>query len=64
MFVMLKEDAVKLFGTQYRLAKELGLTQQAVSAWKSGEPIPGAHAYRIRYELKPEAFEGKEGAAA
>lgn len=52
-----KQQAFEMFGTGYRLAKELGLTSQAVYRWPDG-PIPQKHALRIRYELKPELFEG------
>lgn len=53
-----KEQAIELFGTQVALAEALGISQPAVALWKDGKPIPQKHAYRIRYELKPEAFEG------
>ena len=59
MFVLLKEDAVKLFGSQIKLAAALGITPQAITHWKKGEGIPQAHAYRIRYDLKPEEFNSK-----
>ena len=64
MFVLLKEDAVALFGSQIKLAAALGITPQAITHWKKGEGIPQAHAYRIRYDLKPDAFLDKKGAAA
>lgn len=57
MFTLNKEDAVTLFGSQNKLAAALGLTPQAITHWPAGQPIPQAHAYRIRYDLKPESFQ-------
>lgn len=56
-FELKKEQAVRLFGTQSRLAEELGITRAAVCQWKRGEPIPEAYALRIRFILMPEAFD-------
>lgn len=56
MFTLNKEAAVALFGSQNKLAAALNLTPQAITHWPAGQPIPQAHAYRIRYELKPECF--------
>jgi len=61
-FELTKRQAVEIYGTQLALSKALGLTHQAVSHWKWDEPIPAGHALRIRYELKPEAFEGETAA--
>lgn len=56
-FELKKEQAIRLFGSQARLAEELGVTRSAVCQWKHGEPIPEQYALRIRFILKPEAFE-------
>lgn len=56
-----KAQAIALFGkgrgAQQRLAEALGLTRQAVSYWREG-PIPDRHDLRLRYEIKPEVFQG------
>lgn len=54
---ILKEEAIELFGSQTAVAEALGISIQAVSQWEKGQPIPEKQAYRIRYVLKPEAFE-------
>ena len=52
---MTKTEAVKRAGgTQEHLAKLLGLTRQAVSAWP-GDTIPELHLYRLK-ESKPRWF--------
>ena len=56
-FQLIKEDAIALFGNQTLTAEALGMTRQGVGRWPDGKPIPDGPAYRIRYELKPEAFE-------
>ena len=38
------------------LARALNITPSAVYQWRDGEPIPDAHALRLRYELKPKVF--------
>ena len=43
---MKKSDAIKPFGTAYRLAKTLGITPAAVYRWS--DPIPELRAYQIR----------------
>lgn len=57
MSVMLtKAQAIELFGSVEKLRAALGLkTRQAIYMW--GENVPAQHALRIRYELKPEAFD-------
>lgn len=53
-----KEQAIKLFGSVKALQTALGLkTHSAIYMWPNGEPIPENHALRIRYQLKPEAFD-------
>jgi len=51
---MLKQKAIKIYGTPSALARALGVTKSAVSQW--GETIPERHALKIRYELKPKLF--------
>ena len=43
---MLRKDAVKLFGSQVNVARVLGLTRAAVSAW--GEIVPEGQAYKLQ----------------
>ena len=54
--VITKKKAVELFGTQAELARALDITRSAVGQWGWKDPIPDAHAMRIYYELRPEAF--------
>lgn len=54
---IVKERAVELFGSQTALANALNITKSAVSQWPEGRKIPENHALRIRYVLKPDAFE-------
>lgn len=51
--IIIKEDAIALFGTQSALANALGITRQAVCQWPDREPIPQEHALRLKYEIKP-----------
>jgi DNA-binding transcriptional regulator YdaS (Cro superfamily) len=53
---MKKTTAVKLFGTQYRLAKALGISQAAVSHWD--ELVPELSARRI-CDLKGIEFDAR-----
>ena len=56
--MLLKEQAIGLFGSVKGLRDALGLrTRSAIYMWKPGEPIPETHELRIRYELKPQAFD-------
>lgn len=51
-----KNQAIALFGSVKELQTALGLkTHSAISMW-GDNPIPEVHELRIRYELKPEAF--------
>lgn len=60
--MLLKEQAIGLFGSVKELRDALGLrTRSAIYMWKPGEPIPEAHELRIRYELKPQAFDASGG---
>lgn len=52
-----KKDAVSIYGTQQALADALGISRSAVAMWADNRPIPAEHALRLRYELKPEAFD-------
>jgi DNA-binding transcriptional regulator YdaS (Cro superfamily) len=53
-----KEQAVEIFGSQAELARALGIERSAVCQWKDGAPIPEKQELRIRYELRPELFNG------
>lgn len=58
MHTITKEQAIRLFGSVKSLQTALGLkTHSAIYMWPDGEPIPENHALRIRYQLKPEAFD-------
>jgi hypothetical protein len=60
--MLLKEQAIGLFGSVKGLRDALGLrTRSAIYMWKPGEPIPETHELRIRYELKPQAFDANGG---
>lgn len=54
--IIMKEDAIALFGSKSNLARALGIYRQAVSQWRDGHPIPQVQAMKIRYQLKPEQF--------
>lgn len=56
-FSITKRQALSLFENSSELAAALGRTPGAVSHWPLDEPIPQEHALRIRYELRPEAFD-------
>lgn len=43
---MTKDEAIKAFGSQAKLAEALGLSRAAVSLW--GETVPPLRAYQIR----------------
>jgi hypothetical protein len=52
-----KAQAIELFGTVEKLRAALGLkNRQAIYQWRE-DRIPENHFLRIRYELKPEAFD-------
>lgn len=57
-FSITKRQALSLFDSSSDLAAALGRTPGAVSHWPIDGPIPREHALRIRYELRPEAFDG------
>ncbi len=59
-----KEKAIALYGTRTALARALGISKAAVSQWKDGEAIPEVQALKIRYILKPEAFNNTAGSKA
>lgn len=59
---ILKEEAIALFGSQAALARALDISPAAVSQYRDGEPIPEKQALRLRYEIKPEAFQAAESA--
>lgn len=58
------EKVTKLLGSQKMIAKVLGISQQAVSDWRSNA-IPGRHVIALekatggkitRYELRPDLY--------
>lgn len=50
---MTKTEALAFYDNNgSALARDLGITKQAVSAWLDG-PIPRAHALSLRYEILP-----------
>ena len=51
---MTKEQLIKLAGSQNELAKILGISQPAVSAWKT---VPQARLWQLRV-IKPKWFKG------
>lgn len=59
-----KEQAVAAYGgNQAALARALGVTRQAVSAWPDGL-IDERHALKLRFMLKPEVFGDQPAPAA
>lgn len=46
-----KERAIRMFGSQAKLAIALGISRAAVAQW--GDTVPEKQALRIRYELQP-----------
>jgi DNA-binding transcriptional regulator YdaS (Cro superfamily) len=46
-----KKEAVKLFGNKRALAEKLGISVQAVNAWKEKQ-IPKLREYQINEQLK------------
>jgi len=58
---MFTAEAVNYYGTKSRIAKELGLTKQAISHW--GELVPKGHAYQLhvktngKLKVRPELYE-------
>lgn len=53
---MNKHEFIKLAGSQRELAKLLGISQPAVSAWKT---VPQARIWQLKL-LRPEWFSTKE----
>lgn len=53
-----RQQAIALFGSAVKVADALGYTSRhAVYMWPKTGPIPREPYLRIRYELKPEAFD-------
>jgi len=48
---MTKKEAIKIFGTKRKLAEALGISVQAVNAWKE-KAIPKLREYEINYYFK------------
>lgn len=57
---MLKKDAVKFYGTEYKLAKALGIDRSAVNRWVKWVPmIRAAQLARLtsgKLKYDPEAY--------
>jgi len=51
-----KAEAIDLFGSRKALAEALQISIQAVGQWPD-DKIPEKQALKIRYTLKPEAFQ-------
>ena len=53
-----RTQAIHLFGSVKLLQQALGLkTHSAIYMWSKDKPIPETHELRIRYELRPDAFD-------
>ncbi|MFC4729499.1 hypothetical protein [Coralloluteibacterium thermophilus] len=53
-----RQQAIELFGSASALAEKLGYaSRHAVYMWPKDGPIPSEPYLRIRYQLKPEAFD-------
>lgn len=53
-----RDQAVALFGSVKDLQHALGLkTHSAIYMWAADEPIPEKQFLKIRYELRPDAFD-------
>lgn len=59
--MLTRQQAIDLFGSAIKLADALGYTSRhAVYMWPKKGAIPEGPYLKIRYELKPEAF-NKDG---
>ena len=62
---MTKSELLNLLGVKpAELARILKISRSAISQWPDDEPVPERQELRLRYELRPEAFEGPGVAAA
>lgn len=53
-----RQQAIDLFGSAIALAAALGyVSRHAVYMWPKAGPIPNEPYLKIRYQLKPEAFD-------
>lgn len=64
MLNMTKREALAHFKNASEMAEALGISRSAVSQWGDDDQIPPVHELRIRYELRPEAFDSDTKAAA
>lgn len=54
-----RQQAIDLFGSAIQLAADLGYTSRhAIYMWPKDGPIPEGAFLKIRYQLKPDAFDG------
>lgn len=65
------ERAIKICGSQAKLAEKIGRSQQIISYWKLQQTIPADEVPAVekatgisRHELRPDIFGPREGAAA
>ncbi len=57
-----RQQAIDLYGSASALADALGYTSRhAVYMWPKDGPIPNEPYLRLRYQLKPEAFDADGG---
>lgn len=64
------QRAVAIYGSMYRLAKEVGVTQPAVAYWiKHGKPLPAEHVLKVeadtgvsRHDLRPDIYPREDAA--
>jgi len=56
-----RAEAISLYGSAIKLAEALGYTSRhAIYMWPKSGPIPQGPYLRLRYELRPDAFD-KDG---
>lgn len=55
-----RRQALTEYKTSVALAEALGVTKSRVSQWKYDDPLPERYELKLRYVLKPGAFEGGE----
>lgn len=55
-----RKEAIALYGSVVALAEALGYaSRHAVYMWPKAGPIPNEPYMRLRYQLKPEAFDAE-----
>jgi len=56
---MTKKEAIKLYGNKRKLAEALGISVQAVNAWKEKQ-IPRLREYEIKEKYKDDYHNGED----